>query len=419
VAPIIEVVDVSKAFKRQTVPTKSLKERAIDFGRTKPVTFNALEHVDLEVAEGETVGLLGHNGSGKSTLLKCIAGTIRPSEGHIRVHGRIAAMLELGAGFHPDLTGRENVYLNAAILGIPKNHVDQVFDDIVEFAELEDFIEQQVKHYSSGMYARLGFAVAVNLEPDVLLVDEVLSVGDENFQRKCLERIRRFQQEGRSIVFVTHAPDQMTQMCDRALVLEHGKPLFTGDARQAANVYRRALHLRAEERTAELEAREAATRRHAGIEDVPKRAELKIVSASAENQDGSNQMAPGDTAILRCRYRTSEPLLSVRMRVVITDHDGVQLLNASTFDLTGADVLHLDGDGEVRFLLHDLPLLDGAYRVGFVFQDPSETFQYDDDLNAADFTIYSGKPLIGRVDFRTTVEHESTGTVEQVEEAPA
>lgn len=404
-APIIEVVDVSKAFKRQTVPTKSLKERAIDFGRTKPVTFNALEGVSLEVAEGETVGLLGHNGSGKSTLLKCIAGTIRPTEGHIRVHGRIAAMLELGAGFHPDLTGRENVYLNAAILGIPKSHVDQVFDDIVEFAELEDFIEQQVKHYSSGMYARLGFAVAVNLEPDVLLVDEVLSVGDENFQRKCLERVRRFQTEGRSIVFVTHAPDQMTQLCDRALVLEHGKPLFTGDARQAANVYRRALHLRAEERAADLEAAEAATRRSAGIENVPKRAELKIVGATALNQDGSNQMAPGDTAILSCRYRTDSPLLSVRMRVVLTDHDGVSLLNASTYDLTGADVHHLDGEGEVRFLIHDLPLLDGAYRVGFVFQDPSETFQYDDDLNAADFTIFSGKPLIGRVDFRTSVEH--------------
>jgi len=412
VAPIIEVVGVSKTFKRTAAPAKSLKEKVVEAGRHPASTFHALQGIDLEVETGETVGLLGHNGSGKSTLLKCIAGTIRPTEGHIRVHGRIAAMLELGAGFHPDLTGRENIYLNAAILGIPKNHVDQVFEDIVEFAELEDFIEQQVKHYSSGMYARLGFAVAVNLEPDVLLVDEVLSVGDENFQRKCLERIRAFQAEGRSIVFVTHAPDQMTQMCDRALVLEQGKPLFTGDAREAANVYRRALHLRAEERAAVLAAADAAARRHAGIEDVPKRAELKIVGASAENQDGANTMAPGDTAILRCRYRTDTPLLWVRMRVVITDHDGVQLLNASTFDLTGEDVAHLQGEGEVRFLIHDLPLMDGAYRVGFVFQDPSETFQYDDDLNAADFTIYSGKPLIGRVDFRTTVEHDRT-------EAPA
>lgn len=404
-APIIEVVGVSKTFKRQTTPTKSIKERVIEIGRAQAETFHALDGIDLEVETGETVGLLGHNGSGKSTLLKCIAGTIRPTTGHIRVHGRIAAMLELGAGFHPDLTGRENIYLNAAILGIPKSHVDHVFDDIVEFAELEQFIEQQVKHYSSGMYARLGFAVAVNLEPDVLLVDEVLSVGDENFQRKCLERIRAFQAEGRSIVFVTHAPDQMTQMCDRALVLEQGKPLFTGDAREAANVYRRALHLRAEEREAHLAAAEAATRRHAGIEDVPKRPELEIVGASARNQDGSNQMAPGDTAVLSCRYRTDTPLLSVRMRVVITDHDGVQLLNASTYDLTGQDVYHLDGDGEVRFVIEDLPLLDGAYRVGFVFQDPSETFQYDDELNAADFTVYSGKPLIGRVDFRTRVEH--------------
>ncbi len=408
-APVIEIVDVSKSFKRQTTPTKSIKERVLEMGRHEVERFNALEHIDLEVAEGETVGLLGHNGSGKSTLLKCIAGTIRPSSGHIRVHGRIAAMLELGAGFHPDLTGRENVYLNASILGIPKSHVDKVFDEIVEFAELEEFIEQQVKHYSSGMYARLGFAVAVNLEPDILLVDEVLSVGDENFQRKCLERVRTFQTEGRSIVFVTHAPDQMTQMCDRALVLEHGKPLFTGPAREAANIYRRALHMRAEERSEAIE--EAAQEAQAAAEpegylaDLPRKPNLRITSATARNQDGSNQLAPGDTLVLSCSYHSDTFLSRVRARIAITDHDGVVLLNASTYDLTGADLARVEGEGQVRYIIEDLPLLDGAYRVGFSFQDPTETFQYDDDLNATDFTVFSGKPLIGRIDFRMRVEH--------------
>ncbi|MCB0985894.1 MAG: ABC transporter ATP-binding protein, partial [Ilumatobacter sp.] len=154
---------------------------------------------------GETLGILGHNGSGKSTLLKCISGILKPTTGTIRIRGRIASLLELGAGFHPELTGRENVFINAAFLGISRAEIARRFDDIVDFAELHEFIDEPVKHYSSGMYVRLGFAVAINLDPDILLVDEVLAVGDEVFQRKCLDRVRQFQQEGRTIVVVTHA----------------------------------------------------------------------------------------------------------------------------------------------------------------------------------------------------------------------
>ena len=185
--------------------------------------FWALRDIDLDIAEGETVGLLGHNGSGKSTLLKCVGGILSPTEGEIRVRGRIASLLELGAGFHPDLTGRENVFLNASILGMAKRDIEQRLDEIVAFAELEAFIDEQVKHYSSGMYVRLGFAVAINVEPDVLLVDEVLSVGDEAFQQKCLDRVRGFQQDGRTIIFVSHAADLVRRICDRVMVLDHGR----------------------------------------------------------------------------------------------------------------------------------------------------------------------------------------------------
>ena len=166
-----------------------------------------LDDIDIDIEEGTTVGILGHNGSGKTTLLKCVAGILQPNEGEIVTRGRLAALLELGAGFHPELTGRENVYMNASILGLSKKDIDHVFDEIVAFSELEKFIDMQVRHYSSGMYVRLGFAVAVNVDPDILLVDEVLSVGDEAFQRKCLERIAEFQNEGRTILFVTHAAD--------------------------------------------------------------------------------------------------------------------------------------------------------------------------------------------------------------------
>jgi ABC-2 type transport system ATP-binding protein len=396
--PAIEIVGVTKRFRRHTEPNKSLKERLLYFRKNEVREFDALHDVNLEVAAGETIGLLGHNGSGKSTLLKCIAGTIRPTTGEIRVRGRMAAMLELGAGFHPDLTGRENVFLNGSILGFSREHVTRIFDEIVAFAELEEFIDQQVKYYSSGMYARLGFAVAVNLEPDVLLVDEVLAVGDENFQRKCIERVRRFQTEGRTIVLVTHSPDQVIQLCDRALVLDHGHPLIVGDTAEAVRVFRHALHASSGAHDPLLT--QAATAAVGGA--------LKIVGATATATDGSETVRPGDGVDIELRYLATEHIPSARARIVITTHDGVQMLNASTFDLLGHDLADVVGSGSVRFRIDDVPFLDGNYRVGLILQDPSETFQYDEDLDACTFDVFTGRPITGRVQLSIQVEH-STG----------
>ncbi len=194
-ARVVEVDGVSKRFQLVNHGT-SLKERFVHRDRSRPEEFWALRDISIAVDQGSTLGLMGHNGSGKSTLLKLIGGILKPTLGTVRVQGRIASLLELGAGMHPELTGRENIFMNGAILGMSKRELQRRFDDIVEFAELEQFIDQQVKHYSSGMFVRLGFSVAVNVEPDILLVDEVLAVGDENFQRKCLERVRRFQRRG-------------------------------------------------------------------------------------------------------------------------------------------------------------------------------------------------------------------------------
>src|SRR4051794_18657821 len=195
----------------------------LHFGRTPSENFIAVNDIDIDIEEGTTVGILGHNGSGKSTLLKCVAGILQPNEGEIVTRGRLAALLELGAGFHPELTGRENVYMNASILGLSKKDIDKVFDEIVAFSELEKFIDMQVRHYSSGMYVRFGFAVAVNVGPDILLVDEVLSVGDEAFQRKCLGRVAEFQRDGRTIVVVTHAADLVRRGCGRGPGVDHGQ----------------------------------------------------------------------------------------------------------------------------------------------------------------------------------------------------
>jgi ABC-type polysaccharide/polyol phosphate transport system, ATPase component len=225
---VIRVNDVSKRFVIRK--EKSLKERIVNFGRSNlhKEDFWALRDVNFEIPAGTTIGLLGANGSGKSTLLKALGGIIQPTSGYVERRGRLAALLELGAGFHPDLTGRENVFLNAAILGLSRQQTEQYFDSIVDFAEIPEFIDTQVKFYSSGMYVRLAFAIAVHVDPDILLVDEVLAVGDEPFQKKCMDKIAEFQRDGRTIVFVSHAAKQVERLCDRVVVLKHGEVVYDG-----------------------------------------------------------------------------------------------------------------------------------------------------------------------------------------------
>ncbi|MDR6988978.1 ABC-2 type transport system ATP-binding protein [Paenarthrobacter nitroguajacolicus] len=195
--------------------------------------FDALHDVSFEIQPGETVALLGFNGSGKSTLLKLISGVILPDQGTVRTKGRVAGLIEVGAGFHPDLSGRENVYLNAAILGMTEQEIQEKFDDIVAFSEIEQFIDTEVKFYSSGMFLRLAFAVAVHTQPDIFLVDEILAVGDEPFQRKCLAKIKQLSDEGRTLVVVSHDLDMISRICDRGVVLSSGTVLFEGPADQA------------------------------------------------------------------------------------------------------------------------------------------------------------------------------------------
>jgi ABC-type polysaccharide/polyol phosphate transport system ATPase subunit len=226
------VVTMSNLSKRFVIrKEKSLKERIVNFGRSNKHKddFLALQNLSLDIRVGETVGLIGHNGSGKSTLLKVIGGIIRPTSGKLQRRGQVAALLELGAGFHPDLTGRENIFMNGSILGLTRKQLAAKFDEIVEFSGIGEFIETQVKFYSSGMYVRLAFAIAISIEPDILLVDEVLAVGDEAFQQKCMDKIRQFQADGCAIVLVSHSAEQIRDMCDRVVVLEHGNVIFDGD----------------------------------------------------------------------------------------------------------------------------------------------------------------------------------------------
>lgn len=238
--PVVVVEDVVKEFRLRR--THSMKESLVWTltGRRGDISeqFRALDHVSFEVNPGESVALIGHNGSGKSTMLKLISGVMTPDEGFIGTRGSLAGLIEVGAGFHPDLTGRENVYLNAAILGMDKAKTDAVFDEVVDFSEIHDFIDQEVKFYSSGMFLRLAFAVAVYTDPDIFLVDEILAVGDEPFQRKCLARIRELQEQRKSLVIVSHDLDMIGNLCDRGVVLERGRVKFDGEAKRAVQVLR-------------------------------------------------------------------------------------------------------------------------------------------------------------------------------------
>ncbi len=234
-------IDVAAVSMRFTLRhTRSLKEMAVYAVRGKDLSdsFDALDDVSLRVEQGETVGLLGFNGSGKSTLLKLISGVMRPTSGSVRVRGRIAGLIEVGAGFHPDLTGRENVYLNGAILGMEEATIRSRFDDIVAFSEIERFIDTEVKHYSSGMFLRLAFAVAVHTDPEVFLIDEILAVGDEPFQRKCVEKVEALRAEGRTLVVVSHDLALVERLCTRGVVLQGGRVIADTDARAAVAALR-------------------------------------------------------------------------------------------------------------------------------------------------------------------------------------
>jgi ABC-2 type transport system ATP-binding protein len=354
----VDVVDVSKCFRLYHEKYYSLKERVLHIGQNPHEDFWALQNVNLEVNEGYTVGIVGRNGSGKSTLLKCICGILQPTNGKVIVRGQVAAVLELGAGFQPELSGRENIYLNASLLGLSTREVDRRFDEIVAFAELEQFIDNQVKYYSSGMYVRLGFAVAVNVDPDVLVIDEVLAVGDENFARKCLARIKEFQDDGRTIVFVTHSSDLVCQVCDRGMVLEEGKVLGEGTAAEAIHLYHD--HLLKSGNDVEVDVSEAE------VEAFQSRRRPILITAIDLEHPGTGSrpyLFPGESLAVRVMFEATEPVGGVVFNIEILAHSG-ELVFASDTAILDKPFDAAVGSGCVDFSFDAVPLLEGSYTVG-------------------------------------------------------
>jgi ABC-2 type transport system ATP-binding protein len=382
----ISVRDVSKRFKLAHERYDSLKERLIHLGRVPQEEFWALEHIDLEVPEGTTIGLLGHNGSGKSTLLKCIAGILRPTSGEIVTRGRVAALLELGAGFQAELTGRENIFLNGAILGMSRRELAQRFDEIVGFAELDRFIDTQVRFYSSGMYIRLGFAIAVNVDPDILLVDEVLAVGDESFQRKCLDRVEQFQREGRTIVVVSHAPDLVRRICQSVAVLDHGTLVASGDPDDAVKVFRE--HLR-------MTPPRARPGEPPAVDD---RVRVTEVEFRHPGQPDRSYLEPGEPLAIVARFVVDAPVEDPVFTLMIYDTDG-KLLHGSSTASESVTTGHLDGPGEVVFDFQQIPLLDGEYAVTLCVTSSDGEYIYDWHEQRYRFQVRDPKRSFGSVEF--------------------
>jgi ABC-2 type transport system ATP-binding protein len=340
VTTVIDVQNISKQFKIHHERHQSLKERLLHPRSGTTELFHALAEVNFTVSDGETVGILGHNGSGKSTLLKCICGVLQPTSGEIRLRGSLAALLELGAGFQHELSGRDNVYLYGSILGFSRKMIDAIFDDIVAFSELEQFIDTQVKFYSSGMYVRLAFAVAVNVNPDILVVDEVLAVGDERFQAKCLDRIGHFQQEGRSILLVTHSADTVRAICDRAVVLESGRLIANGPVQESLRIFREHLLDDAAEHDRALE------NAHITVDAVT------TPSGSFDVRNGAGLHFDVEL--------TAQTAYSGNFVMEVFTRTG---LLVSRSDARGAPVNLKPGPNRIGVDLPEIPLLDGVYDI--------------------------------------------------------
>jgi len=378
---VVRIEHVAKTF--QIRKDNSLKDRLFHLGklgREHRTHYTAVDDVDVTIQAGTTVGLLGPNGSGKSTLLKIIGGIISPSSGEVLTRGRMAALLELGAGFHPDLSGRENVFLNASILGLSREETASRFDAIHEFSGIGEFIDTQVKFYSSGMFVRLAFAVAIHTDPDILLVDEVLAVGDEAFQRKCMDRIAQFRAAGCTIILVSHSAAQVQELCDRALVLSEGQLVFDGDVNDGVAALRDVLEGR----------RVGEAPRPDG--DKP----IEIMKITLHDADGreTDVFNTGDSLTIRLHVQAREPMSTWETGFSIDTPLG-QMLLASNTERLGIDLPSIGaGANHMDFRIDAMNLGSGQY---FVNANASEVIDIDSHVlwQGAKFTVREDSANLG------------------------
>lgn len=412
---VISVEHVSKKFKLYYDRPLTLKERLLRGGKGEYKEFYALKDVSFEIKKGSTVGLIGQNGSGKSTMLKIINRTMFPDEGKVKIKGKVASLIELGAGFHPELSGRENIYTNATIFGITKEEIEKRIPNIIKFSELEEFIDNPIRTYSSGMYARLAFAVAIHVDADILLVDEILGVGDMNFQAKCANKIYEMRKKGTTILVVTHDMGTIDRLCDYGIWLDHGIKLDEGQPRYIQNRYQEFMAGEQEQRK-QLEKdenleidqvndnKENIRKNRIAIQDITEfgnhfgTGDIIITGVKVLDAKGVDKRSfqSGDDVRVVVSYKAQIPLDKLRVNVGLEIHsaDGTYIYGTNSAR-DGSEPLKIKENGILEVRFESLNLIEGSYTIGVAFANQEETISYDHYYELVELKIFSEKRDIG------------------------
>lgn len=388
----IEAADLGKCYRRHGIGSPTLWGRFTEMFRQKSEPFWALRHVNFKIPKGQTVGIVGPNGSGKSSTLGLIAGTITPTEGRVVTSGRISSLLELGAGFHPALSGLENIYLNAAVLGIPREDIRKRIDHIVEFANLRDFIGMPVKHYSSGMYVRLGFAVAIEMNPDILLIDEVLAVGDLAFQMKCFDRIREFQKRGKTLVFVTHDLVAVEQFCHEVKLIHRGEMVAQGDPSDVILTYMKQYMMR----IGQLNVEEHGTRE----------VEFGEVVLRDETGKESGTFVTGRTMNIEIHYRAKKRIENPVFGFSLKTGTGFFIFGTNT-QIMNVPIAFVEGEGVMNLSIEPLRLMEGKYFLSLAIHNQDHTVQYHRREDWHPFAVKNPTSAHGVVHLDCRWEHKA------------
>ena len=411
---VIKIENVTKKFRLYSDRPLSIKENIVRGMKNTYKEFYALNDVSFEVKKGSTIGLIGKNGSGKSTLLKMINRTMFPDKGKITINGKIASLIELGAGFHPELSGRENIYNNATIFGFSKEEIDKRLPEIIEFSELEEFIDNTLRTYSSGMYARLAFSVAIHVDADILLVDEILGVGDINFQSKCANKIYEMKRNGTTIILVTHDMSTIDRLCDYAVWLDHGKKIAEGSPKEIQNAYLKYMAEEQEERQKLEETKEKIEEEEKDTkvekEDVRKKithlgehfgnGNVIFTSCKLLDEKGVDRRSfnTGQNVKLQAEYlcQVDPKDLQVNIGFEISNTQGIYIYGTNT-SREGYKKIKLQKKGIIESELENLKLLPGDYNIGIAIADLEEKASYDHYRSIAQFKIYSNIHDVGLV----------------------
>ncbi|MDX1415169.1 MAG: ABC transporter ATP-binding protein [Candidatus Promineifilaceae bacterium] len=400
--PILSFTHVNKRFTFSREKPQSVLETVISVfnrrSRHPKQDLWAVKDLSFEVFPGQSLGIIGRNGSGKSTVLKLMARILRPTSGRVMVKGRVSALLELGAGFHPDLTGRENISLNASVMGLDETEVDKNFDSIVEFSELGEYIDMPVKHYSSGMYMRLGFSVAIHVQPTILIVDEILAVGDQAFQMKCIDRIHEMKRQGVTIILISHNLEIIRRLCSHLIWLEHGQMRASGPAEEVANEYKEYSNQAVGKQL--TISQKGSYRRWGSLE-------IEITNVRFLDASGSSQtlFKTGDEMIIEIAYIAHQPIRDPEFGLAIFRQDGVHV-NGPNSHLAGLEMGDISGSGVVQYHIKELPLLPARYQVTAAVHDSRLMNAYDYHELAYPFRVITGgaKETDGLIELPATWE---------------